>query len=50
MAVDPVCGMQLDEKKSAATSEHVGREYYFCSLQCKQKFDQDPAQFTRKAA
>ena len=50
MTVDPVCGMQLDEKNAAGSSEHFAREYYFCSLQCKQKFDQDPAQFTQKAA
>jgi YHS domain-containing protein len=50
MAVDPVCGMQVDERKAAAISEHNGIRYYFCSLQCTQKFDQNPSQFTRKTA
>jgi hypothetical protein len=31
MAKDPVCGMQVDEKKAAATSVHKGTTYYFCA-------------------
>ena len=50
MAVDPVCGMELDRNNAVATSEHDRREYHFCSLQCKQRFDQNPSQFTRKTA
>jgi len=50
MAMDPVCGMNVDEQKAPATSEIKGREFYFCSQQCKQKFDQNPEQYVRKAA
>ncbi len=25
MAKDPVCGMEVDEKKAAATSQHMGK-------------------------
>jgi len=48
MAKDPVCGMQVDEKKAAATSQYNGQTYYFCTLSCKQKFDKAPMQYIKK--
>jgi Cu+-exporting ATPase len=42
---DPVCHMQVEPEKAAATSEHQGRKYYFCSPVCKQKFDRNPGQY-----
>ena len=42
---DPVCGMNIDAKDAAATSQHQGRTYYFCSTNCKEKFDQNPQQY-----
>jgi YHS domain-containing protein len=48
MTTDPVCGMQVDEKKAAGTSEHRGRKVFFCSPGCKTKFDQDPTQYASK--
>lgn len=42
---DPVCGMNIDAKDAAATSQHQGRTYYFCSTDCKEKFDQNPQQY-----
>ena len=30
MAKPPVCGMDVDENKAAATSEYKGKTYYFC--------------------
>ena len=47
MERDVVCGMQVDPAKAAATSEHDGRTYYFCSKTCKTKFDANPAQFVK---
>ena len=35
MAMDPVCHMQVDEKKAAATAEYQGQAYYFCSPRCQ---------------
>ncbi len=35
MAKDPVCGMNVDEKKAAGTAVYKGKTYYFCSLNCK---------------
>ena len=35
MVKDPVCGMMIDEKTAAATSEYQGRTIYFCAAICK---------------
>ena len=50
MAKDPVCGMQVDEKKAAGKSEYQGQTYYFCSPGCKQSFDKEPQKYVSKAA
>jgi len=45
MAIDPVCGMAVDESAVSATHEHDGVLYYFCSLTCKERFAADPSPF-----
>ncbi len=45
MMKDPVCGMQVDEKKASATSTYSGERYAFCGQDCKNKFDQHPEQY-----
>jgi Cu+-exporting ATPase len=45
MAIDPVCKMQVEEKKAAATSEYKGKKYYFCSVGCKKAFDENPEKY-----
>ncbi|MGE3510126.1 MAG: YHS domain-containing protein [Vicinamibacterales bacterium] len=47
MAVDPVCKMQVDEKKNAGTSEYNGKTYYFCAVSCKRKFDAHPQAYVK---
>jgi Cu+-exporting ATPase len=47
MAKDPVCGMEVDEKKAAAMSEHKGRAYYFCAPGCKKAFDETPGKYLK---
>lgn len=49
MAVDPVCKMQVDEKKAAATSVYKGTTYYFCAPGCKKAFDSAPEKYVGKA-
>lgn len=47
-AKDPVCGMDVDEKKAAAigrTAEHDGHTYYFCSDECKRSFQENPGRY-----
>jgi Cu+-exporting ATPase len=43
--IDPVCGMAVAPESAAGRSEHIGREYYFCSQGCKRTFDDDPTRF-----
>lgn len=42
---DPVCGMRLDPDDAAATAEHDGRTYSFCSQTCHDAFVADPTSF-----
>lgn len=45
---DPVCGMDVDPVRATAahqTAVHQGRTRYFCSRQCKERFDADPAKY-----
>ena len=44
-AVDPVCGMTIETQNAAASVEHAGKTYYFCSKHCASTFEQDPAKF-----
>lgn len=43
---DPVCNMEVDEQSAAGRSQYQGESYYFCSQDCKQKFDRNPEQYT----
>ena len=43
--VDPVCGMQVDEKDAAGLSESGGTTYYFDKEECLSKFNQDPEKY-----
>ena len=43
---DPVCGMQLDPSAAAAGVTHEGREFFFCSVSCRDKFVADPAKYS----
>jgi YHS domain-containing protein len=45
MAIDPVCGMEVDEKSAKWTSEYKGRTYYFCAPGCKSDFDKEPEKY-----
>ena len=50
MATDPVCKMQVDEKSArGGKSSYQGKDYFFCSAQCKTKFDASPQQFVKKS-
>src|SRR6476659_536994 len=43
--IDPVCGMIVDPTSAAASFEHQGETYYFCSKHCLHKFSEDPQRF-----
>src|SRR5712691_12837778 len=42
---DPVCGMQVDPARAAATLEHGGKTYYFCCRACQEKFRANPGKY-----
>lgn len=46
MVEDPVCGMRIDPDDAAATAEHAGERYYFCSQTCHDAFVSDPQRYT----
>jgi YHS domain-containing protein len=46
-ARDPVCGM-LVNLSAASSALHDGHTYFFCSPECKAKFEVDPAQYLRR--
>ncbi|MGH9894428.1 MAG: YHS domain-containing protein, partial [bacterium] len=48
MAIDPVCGMTVDEARAAATFTHQGQTYYFCAPGCKRTFEADPERVLRE--
>jgi Cu+-exporting ATPase len=43
---DLVCGMEIDPKSAAATTEYKGETYYFCSNACYEKFKAEPEKYT----
>lgn len=45
--VDPVCGMQVPSD-SGYTKVHQGTLYRFCSKNCLDKFETNPAQYPAK--
>jgi YHS domain-containing protein len=46
--VDPVCGMTV-QTANAKTAVQDGHVYYFCSENCRQKFEAAPASYAKAA-
>jgi len=46
-AIDPVCGMEVDQKNAAGSSVYRGKTYYFCNTRCKERFDEEPETFLK---
>jgi P-type Cu+ transporter len=47
--IDPVCGMKVLPEKAAASVEHAGRTWYFCSKGCGAKFEANPSKYDGSA-
>jgi len=45
MGLDPVCKMEVNPESAEAQTEYGGQTFYFCSQQCKEAFDRDPARY-----
>jgi Cu+-exporting ATPase len=50
VSIDPVCGMEVEEARAAASTNHAGKRYFFCSLGCRDKFEASPDKFIRTIA
>jgi Cu+-exporting ATPase len=48
MAIDPVCGMSVDER-SKLTVTRSKIKYYFCSTSCQEAFRSNPSKYLNKA-
>ncbi len=44
-SLDPVCGMMVDPKTAAGSTEYEGRTIYFCCQGCLKKFVADPKRY-----
>ena len=44
-SIDPVCGGKVDESKAAGHTGYAGQTYYFCSAECRKKFQEDPGRY-----
>ena len=42
--------MAINPFDALAQSSHRGQIYYFCSQECKQKFDKDPQKYVSRVA
>ena len=47
-AIDPVCGMTVPATAASFPLAHDGVTYYFCSTNCRRRFEQDPAAYAPK--
>ena len=47
---DPVCGMAVDPARTAHTTEHAGKKYYFCCSGCAAKFRATPGKYLQADA
>jgi P-type Cu+ transporter len=43
--LDPVCGLKLDEATAKYKTGYAGEMFYFCSIDCQKKFEEDPGEF-----
>lgn len=46
-AIDPVCGMEVDEKSAKHTTKLRGKTYYFCSQTCMSAFQDDASRYIK---
>jgi Cu+-exporting ATPase len=47
MAIDPVCGMTVDQATAAGRYDYEGTTFWFCSRHCLDKFRADPARYAK---
>jgi YHS domain-containing protein len=50
MAIDPVCGMKVDEIRTEFHTQFAGKKYFFCSEECQTEFENRPDEFATVTA
>jgi P-type Cu+ transporter len=45
IAIDPVCGMEVDTTTSTLSLEYDGTTYWFCGKGCLLDFQEDPERY-----
>ncbi len=50
MTTDPVCGMKVDQANPEFQSQFAGKQYFFCSEECRQEFEDRPEEYVQTAA
>jgi adenylate cyclase len=45
LEIDPVCRMSVEHEQSESSRKRRGISYYFCSAECRHKFEQDPRRY-----
>ena len=48
-AIDPVCGMEVEESTAEWKTTYQGQAYYFCSPGCLKSFEKEPANYAPAA-
>lgn len=46
--MDVVCGMMVDSDTAAARSTFDGTTYYFCTVECRDLFEANPARYAAR--
>jgi YHS domain-containing protein len=49
-AIDPVCGMEVEEGTAEWRTTYQGQTYYFCAAGCLKSFQKDPASYVKANA
>jgi len=43
------CWLEIEDPENALKTQYKNKTYYFCSLKCKQRFDENPESFIEEA-
>lgn len=44
-SIDPVCGMKIEEGRTEWKTDYAGEKYYFCSVDCRIRFEENPGAY-----
>ncbi len=50
MTNDPVCGMRVNEEATEFHTLFAGKKYHFCSAECREEFEDQPADYVEPTA